>query len=118
VGFFAIGVGPIPWLLMAEIFPAEVRGTACTLATVVNWSGSFMITLSCDSLTKLLGYEGLFFLYAAVCAMGVVYTHVLVVETKGKSLEEITMMLAGTRGGNPLLNAPLAPIVSSPNIPK
>jgi len=122
VGSFAIGVGPIPWLLMAEIFPADVRGTACTLATVVNWSGSFLVTLSCDALTKLLDYKGLFFLYAAVCLMGVVYTSVLVVETKGKSLEEITSMLSGTRGGNPMVNpmlsAPLAPIISSPTIPK
>mmetsp|Transcript_10457 Transcript_10457/g.8716 ORF Transcript_10457/g.8716 Transcript_10457/m.8716 type:complete len:91 (-) Transcript_10457:68-340(-) len=44
IAFFAIGVGAIPWLIMSEIFPNEVRGNAAAIATAVNWLFSFIVT--------------------------------------------------------------------------
>ena len=42
---FEIGMGPIPWLLIAEIFPSEQRGAAMSLATLCNWMSNFAIGL-------------------------------------------------------------------------
>jgi SP family facilitated glucose transporter-like MFS transporter 8 len=116
---FSLGAGPVPWLLMAEIFPADVRGTACTIATVTNWTGSFLVTLTVDPLSKVLTYMGLFWVYSGVCLLGVFYAAFVVVETKGKSLEEITAMLAsGQQVGQTadLLRAPLATIPSPTHV--
>merc|ERR1719229_400558 len=38
---FSLGMGPIPWLILAELFPTEARGSASALATAINWSFSF-----------------------------------------------------------------------------
>merc|ERR1712196_217399 len=40
---FSFALGPIPWLILAEIFPTEVRSSASSLATAANWSFSFLV---------------------------------------------------------------------------
>jgi len=112
IACFSIGAGPIPWLLMAEIFPSDIRGTACTIATVVNWTSSFTVTLTVKLLKDALQYEGLFWLYSGVCFLAVLFVHFMVVETKGKSMEEITAVLKGQPRS--LLGQPLSPIEQSP----
>jgi SP family facilitated glucose transporter-like MFS transporter 8 len=112
IACFSIGAGPIPWLLMAEIFPSDIRGTACTIATVVNWTSSFTVTLTVKLLKDTLQYEGLFWLYSGVCFLAVLFVHFMVVETKGKSMEEITAVLKGQPRS--LLGQPLSPIEQSP----
>ncbi|KAG8141768.1 hypothetical protein E2320_006451 [Naja naja] len=67
---FALGWGPIPWLVMSEIFPLRARGIA---------SGA------CVLLTP----YGTFWLFSSTCLLNVIFTIVCVPETKGKSLEEI-----------------------------
>ena len=44
IASFSIGLGPIPWLLMAEILPSRARGVASSTATLVNWTCSFIVT--------------------------------------------------------------------------
>lgn len=41
---FSLGFGPIPWLMMGEILPAKIRGTAASVATAFNWSCTFIVT--------------------------------------------------------------------------
>lgn len=41
---FSMGFGPIPWLMMGEILPAKIRGSAASVATAFNWSCTFMVT--------------------------------------------------------------------------
>lgn len=41
---FSLGFGPIPWLMMGEILPSKIRGTAASVATGFNWSCTFIIT--------------------------------------------------------------------------
>lgn len=41
---FSLGFGPIPWLMMGEILPAKIRGTAASVATGFNWSITFIVT--------------------------------------------------------------------------
>merc|ERR1719440_1392069 len=103
IASFSIGAGPIPWLMMAEIFPDDIRGKACLIAVALNWGCSFVVTCSVKALKSVLEYQGLFWLYAGVCAMSAIMASFWVLETKGKSLDEVTRMLKSPNGSVPLL---------------
>ncbi|KAK4414476.1 Sugar transporter ERD6-like 5 [Sesamum alatum] len=87
-GSFSLGMGGIPWVIMSEIFPINVKGLAGSLVTVVNWFGSWIITYSFNFLAQW-SSAGTFFIFATVCGLTIVFTIRLVPETKGRTLEEI-----------------------------
>lgn len=89
VAAFALGLGPIFWLLIAEIYPLSVRGLAMSLATVTNWAANFLIAATFLSLVNLIGESGVFLLYALVALLAWLFVFKLVPETKGLSLEQI-----------------------------
>ena len=95
VGCFAVGLGPVFWLLVSEIFPLAIRARGMSAATIANWTANLVVALTFLNLTDLLGRSGVFFLYAALtfCALG--FAFVLVPETKGLSLEAIEALWAG-----------------------
>src|ERR1700722_10889988 len=95
VAFFAVGLGPVFWLLIAEIFPLAVRGRAMSLATISNWGFNLLVTITFLGLIDLCGRVGTFLLYAALTLVAIVFTAALVPETKGRSLEEIEDTLEG-----------------------
>ena len=57
--FFSLGLGAIPWLIMGEIFPGDVRALAASAATLLNWCLSFIVTESFASLLSALGRQHL-----------------------------------------------------------
>ncbi|KAK4411066.1 Sugar transporter ERD6-like 5 [Sesamum angolense] len=87
-GSFSLGMGGIPWVIMSEIFPINVKGSAGSLVTVVNWFGSWIITYSFNFLAQW-SSAGTFFIFATVCGLTIIFTIRLVPETKGRTLEEI-----------------------------
>jgi SP family galactose:H+ symporter-like MFS transporter len=89
VGFFAIGLGPVFWLLIAEIFPLATRGRGTSAATFANWASNLVVALTFLLLIDSIGPPGTFFLYAALSVAAFVFTYKLVPETKGKTLEQI-----------------------------
>ncbi len=89
VGFFAVGLGPVFWLLIAEIYPLRVRGLAMSAATLVNWATNLLVALTFLSLVDWIGTSTTFWLYAAVAGVALLFTWRLVPETKGKTLEQI-----------------------------
>ncbi|SDJ93581.1 sugar porter family MFS transporter [Methanoculleus thermophilus] len=89
VAAFALGLGPIFWLLIAEIYPLSVRGLAMSLATVTNWTANFIIAVTFLSLVDLIGESGVFLLYALIALFAWIFIFKLVPETKGLSLEQI-----------------------------
>ncbi|KLK88072.1 major facilitator transporter [Methanoculleus sediminis] len=89
VAAFALGLGPIFWLIIAEIYPLSVRGLAMSLATVTNWAANFIIAATFLSLVDLIGESGVFLLYALVALFAWLFVFKLVPETKGLSLEQI-----------------------------
>jgi MFS transporter, SP family, galactose:H+ symporter len=103
VGFFAIGLGPVFWLLIAEIFPLALRGRAMSLATIANWSFNLIVSLTFLDLVVVLGSGGAFLIYAVLSAVALVFIAALVPETKGRSLEEIEAALE--TGRSPALPA-------------
>ncbi|KAG9468622.1 hypothetical protein GDO78_022302 [Eleutherodactylus coqui] len=86
---FAIGWGPIPWLLMSEIFPLRARGVASGVCVVTNWGCAFLVTKVFHNLLDLLTSYGTFWLFAAFCGLNVFFTILCIPETKGKTLEQI-----------------------------
>jgi MFS transporter, SP family, galactose:H+ symporter len=93
VGFFAIGLGPVFWLLIAEIFPLALRGRAMSLATIANWGFNLVVSLTFLDLVVVLGNGGAFFVYAVLSLVSLAFVAALVPETKGRSLEEIEAAL-------------------------
>ena len=89
VGTFALGLGPVFWLLIAEIYPLTVRARAMSVATVANWGANLLVAVTFLTLTQVLGRAGTFWLYAVVALVAWVFAFRLVPETKGKTLEEI-----------------------------
>ena len=83
ISFFAIGLGPVFWLLISEIFPLEVRGTAMSIATVANWGANFIITFTFLGLVDVLGKSGTFWLFAAIGIVALIFSWRLVPETRG-----------------------------------
>ncbi|KAH6784881.1 Major facilitator superfamily protein [Perilla frutescens var. hirtella] len=96
-GSFSLGMGGIPWVIMSEIFPINVKGVAGSLVTVVNWLGSWIITYSFNFLAQW-SSAGTFFMFAGVCGFTIIFVVKLVPETKGRTLEEIqqSMVSFGT----------------------
>lgn len=89
MGAFAIGLGPVFWLLIAEIYPLKIRGLAMSMATSANWGVNLLVALTFLTLIQLLGRPGTFWLYGLVCVGAWIFAYRLVPETKGRSLEEI-----------------------------
>jgi SP family arabinose:H+ symporter-like MFS transporter len=86
---FAMAMGPIPWILCSEIFPAKLRGRAMSVATFAIWLACYLVSQTFPLLLKHLGSTYTFWFYAACSALTFAFVLILVPETKGRSLEEI-----------------------------
>jgi SP family galactose:H+ symporter-like MFS transporter len=89
VGSFAVGLGPVFWLILSEIYPLRIRGRAMSVGTVANWSANLIVALSFLTLTQVLGKPATFWLYAVVSIGAWFFAFLLVPETRGRSLEAI-----------------------------
>lgn len=92
---FALGWGPIPWLLMSEILPVKVRGFAGALCVLTNWSMAFLVTKTFQDMMIALTSAGTFWLFSFMCVLNLVFTTFCVPETKGKTLEQIEAIFRG-----------------------
>jgi sugar porter (SP) family MFS transporter len=96
-GSFAIGLGPVFWLLISEIYPARVRASAMSVATFANWAANFVVTISFLTLLSAISDAGTFFLFAFLTLVAVVYFWRRVPETKGLRLDDISAQIEGRR---------------------
>ena len=96
-GSFAIGLGPVFWLLIAEIYPLRIRGAAMSVATMANWGANFVVTVSFLTLLTAIDGVGVFFLFGFLTLVALAYFWRKVPETKGRSLQEIERELTGSK---------------------
>ena len=89
VASFAISLGPIFWLLIAEIYPLRIRGIAEGTAAGTNWAANLLVSLTFLSLVQALGPSWTFWLYGLLAIGSFVFSCSQVPETKGRILEEI-----------------------------
>ena len=85
VGSFAVGLGPVFWLILSEIYPLRIRGRAMSVGTVANWSANLIVALSFLTLTQVLGKPATFWLYGVVSIGAWLFAFFLVPETKGEN---------------------------------
>ncbi|GKU99171.1 hypothetical protein SLEP1_g12054 [Rubroshorea leprosula] len=86
--FFSLGMGAIPWVIMSEILPVNIKSLAGSTATLANWLTAWVITMTANLLLTWSG-AGTFTIYGIVAAFTIVFVSLWVPETKGRSLEEI-----------------------------
>jgi MFS transporter, SP family, arabinose:H+ symporter len=89
VGCYSLSLAPVTWVVIAEIFPNRIRGSAMSIAVTALWSACFALTYSFPLLNATLGTAGTFWIYAAICLAGLLFLYFRLPETRGKSLEEI-----------------------------
>jgi sugar porter (SP) family MFS transporter len=89
VASFAISLGPIFWLLVAEIYPLKIRTSAEGLSATFNWGSNLVVSLTFLTLLQSLGPSQTFWLYGIIAVGAWIFSYVFVPETKGRTLEEI-----------------------------
>jgi MFS transporter, SP family, arabinose:H+ symporter len=91
IAAFAMSLGPIPWIVSSEIFPAKVRGRAMSLATFVIWTSCYIVAQTFPFLndSPSIGPAITFGLFACASLAGLIFVCLMLPETKGRSLEEI-----------------------------
>lgn len=94
VAAFSIGLGPMAWLVQSEIFPAGIKGRAFAITSSMNWGMNLLISLTFLTLTETIGLPWMIFSYAVMSLISLAFVIMFVPNTKGRSLEEISMELA------------------------
>lgn len=97
VGAFAVGLGPVFWLLLGEMFPLRARGEAASVATMANWTANLVVAVSYLSIISAIGQAATFWTYAVLCVLSVLYMAKAVPETRGRSLTDIERELRPER---------------------
>lgn len=93
VSFYAVSIGPVMWVLFSELFPNRIRGLAISFVGLVNLTFAFLVQLVFPWQLTNLGNSLTFFLYAIFAVIGLLFIVAKVPETKGKSLEELEVLL-------------------------
>ncbi|HWF35845.1 MAG TPA: MFS transporter, partial [Solirubrobacteraceae bacterium] len=86
---FAVGMGPVFWILIAEIFPPALRASGASLATATNWLAYFAVGLGFLPVARAIGETAMFWVFAGVCLFVLAFAKRYVPETKGRTFEEV-----------------------------
>jgi sugar porter (SP) family MFS transporter len=90
---FSIGLGPIPWIMMGEIFTPKNKGVASSVSASFNWILAFTVTNQFQNMTGTWGTGVTFIIFGIICGIGALFVGFLVPETKGKDIDEVQNLL-------------------------
>jgi sugar porter (SP) family MFS transporter len=93
---FAIGLGPVFWLMISEIYPLGIRSKAMAIATIFNWGANFIVSYYFLQLVDAVGRDYTFWIYAGMGVLATIYFTAKVPETKNRSLEQIEQEITGS----------------------
>jgi SP family sugar:H+ symporter-like MFS transporter len=99
IASFAATWGPVVWVMLPEILPLSVRGTAMGVAIFLHWGANFAVSQTFPVLLSAFGPGPVFLGYAGLGILAGVFVKTMVTETKGRSLEEIESDLQNRAGG-------------------
>ncbi len=99
----AIGQGAIIWVYISEIFPNAARATGQALGTATHWVFAAMITLVLPPLLTIVPPAWIFGFFAAAMVLQLAFVQFLMVETRGRTLEEVSELLMDTPSGGKVL---------------
>ncbi len=89
IAAFAIGPGPCIWLVIAEIYPMDVRGPAMSLATLASWLANLLVSSTFPAFSMGVGEANAFFIFGLVTFLSWLFTFGLLPETAGRTLDDI-----------------------------
>lgn len=89
VAAFAISLGPVMWTLISEVFPSKIKGIAISVVGFFNSLVSFSVTQIFPWELSNLGPTTTFAIYALLSLLAVIFVYRFVIETKGKTLEQV-----------------------------
>lgn len=92
---YAWGMGPIPWLISGELLDPEVKSLGATVTATSNLITLTLITFFFNSMIDVFSAAYTFWIFAAVCLVGTIFIIIVVPETRGKSVQEVQLILAG-----------------------
>lgn len=92
IASFAMSIGPITWVLIAEIFPTKIRGIAMSISVLMVWIGVVIITQLTPMLLDGIGGAFTFWVFMTNAIILFIFIYKIIPETKGKSLEEISQL--------------------------
>ncbi|MFP5041115.1 sugar porter family MFS transporter [Parasediminibacterium sp. JCM 36343] len=90
---FSASLGAVTWVILSEIFPNRIRGLAMSFATLVLWLADFAASFSFPILNQHFGTSSTLLLFAFFCVLYFIYIQTKVPETKGKTLEQLEILL-------------------------
>ena len=95
IAAFSMALGPIPWILCSEIFPLQVRGRAMSVATFTIWLSCYVVAQTFPMLNDSphVGPALTFWIYAGCSFAALIFTFVMIPETRGRTLEQIEASL-------------------------
>ena len=105
LSFFSIGMGPVAWLIPSEIFPTSIRAKGMSIATFCNRIVATLMASTFLSTANAIGWGPFFLMLAGVCVVVFVFVFFLLPETKGRSLEDMTIYFAEITGDSDILEA-------------
>ncbi len=97
---YSLGLGPIVWVLLSEIFPQGVRAKALALCTLISWMSNYFVVLSFPGLIASLGTPITFGMYGLLSLFAYAFYLRYIPETKGKSLEQLEKLLVYPKEGS------------------
>jgi sugar porter (SP) family MFS transporter len=105
LAMFSIGIGPGAWLVPAEVFPTCIRAKAMSVATFSNRLTATIMASTFLSTANAISYAGFFFLLSAICVVCFAFLYIFLPETKGRSLEDMSLYFAEITGDRSVLEA-------------
>lgn len=100
---FNIGVGPISWALLGDVFPMQIRETAVACAVAFSWLLSLIATMTFGEMVDALGIPKTMWLFAGFCWIAGALCALLLKDTRGHSLAKIQKSF-GTEDGRVEMN--------------
>lgn len=91
--YYFAGVGPVPWILVAEMFPVKTKCIASGIASFMCWLAGFVWTRFFREVAASYGIYTAFWILAICCGLGFIFSVTMLPETKGKTFDEIQDML-------------------------
>lgn len=86
---YNFGYGPLPWTIMGELFPTNVKSAASVFLTFFCWSLAFLVARFFEPVALAIGNGTAYWIFSVSCGISIAFDYFIVIETKGKSLHEI-----------------------------
>ncbi|XP_012234489.1 solute carrier family 2, facilitated glucose transporter member 8 [Linepithema humile] len=95
IATYSVGWGPLPWAVMGEMFSSNVKAKASGITVSICWFLAFLITKFSSNMDEAIGQYATFWMFAGFCVLSIIFTVLILPETKGKSLQQIQAELNG-----------------------